>query len=476
MSVTSGTILPKKSSPDHSGDESSRPGDELQRSRLGEQNLGGEGAVLAVAADVPAQPLHNGVDAHQPEAVALPLCGGEQPAHLFQLLPGGEIGEGDVELGVLDVHVHPDEPPLLGQVEAGLDGVVKEVAQNAAQVDLRRLQPHRDTGVRHHLDALGPGQGDLGVEDGVGHGVAGLDDRVHGGQVLVQQVQVPFDGLPVLRRGIGLHGLDVVAVVVPPAPDLPVHVVHLPVVGLHQLLLVGGDLPVNPPGKEPHVRSPQIDNGPVHALIGPPGQGDGRAVAEPDFRPGHPADPGQVHNDRPARPVKAAVQLPLQVPQGHLHGDFPGGVDGHIVARNIGVLDLIDGDPDHLAARLEVQDLFVPGELFRRPVQHGEQLVLPDGLHQIVKGGHVVALGDVVGVAGDKDDLHRLVVPAQGAGHGHTVHGPHLNVQKQDVVVLLLGVVKEKFLGGGEKGGPDNVAPVGSPPVRQSGQVLPVRR
>jgi hypothetical protein len=32
-----------------------------------------------------------------------------------------------------------------------------------------------------------------------------------------------------------------IAVVMPPAPDLPVHVVYFPVVGLDQLTLIGSD-------------------------------------------------------------------------------------------------------------------------------------------------------------------------------------------------------------------------------------------
>ena len=53
------------------------------------------------------------------------------------------------------------------------------------------------------------------------------------------------DGLPVFLGGIGFHGLDVVAVIVPPATDLAVHIVHFPVMGLDQLLLIGGDLPLD---------------------------------------------------------------------------------------------------------------------------------------------------------------------------------------------------------------------------------------
>ena len=38
-----------------------------------------------------------------------------------------------------------------------------------------------------------------------------------------------------------LHGLDMVAVVMPPATNRAVHIVHFPIVGLDQLPLVGSD-------------------------------------------------------------------------------------------------------------------------------------------------------------------------------------------------------------------------------------------
>ena len=59
-------------------------------------------------------------------------------------------------------------------------------------------------------------------------------------------------GLPVALGSVGLHNLDVVSVVVPPPPDLLIHIVHFPVVGFDQLLLVGLQLPVHTFGKESH--------------------------------------------------------------------------------------------------------------------------------------------------------------------------------------------------------------------------------
>ena len=184
--------------------------------------------------------------------MALALGGAEAAAQLWQLLSGGEIGEGNVQLGVFHIHIDPDKPSFLRQGQAGLNGVVKEVADDAAQVNFRGLELHGDMGVGYHLNALGLCQGDLGIQNGVRHGVAGFDNGVHGGQILIKKVQVVPDGFPVALGGVGLHNLDVVPVVMPPAPNLLIHIVHFPVVGLDQFLLVGLQLPVHTFGKESH--------------------------------------------------------------------------------------------------------------------------------------------------------------------------------------------------------------------------------
>ena len=180
--------------------------------------------------------------------MALPLGGAESLSHLGKLTRGSKVGEGDVELGALHVHIHPDEPLLGGQGQAGLHGVVKEVAQDDAQVQLGHGEFHRDVGVHMHWDVPGLGQRNLTVQNGIGHGVARLHHRIYGVQVRVQQIQIGPDGLQIPLGGVGLHGLDVVAVVVPPPPHLPVHVLHLLVVGVQQFPLVVLQLLIHPFG------------------------------------------------------------------------------------------------------------------------------------------------------------------------------------------------------------------------------------
>ena len=107
-------------------------------------------------------------------------------------------------------------------------------------------------GVHLRRDVPGTRKGNFAVENGVGHGVAGFHHGVHGIEIRVQLVQVDFQGVHVPIGRQYLHHLDVVAVVMPPAPNLPVHVFHFPVVGLDQLPLIGRNALVDLFGKERH--------------------------------------------------------------------------------------------------------------------------------------------------------------------------------------------------------------------------------
>ena len=76
---------------------------------------------------------------------------------------------------------------------------------------------------------------------------------------------------------------------------------------------------------------------------------------------------------------------------------------------------------------------------------------------------HLVPLADIIGVTGDKDNLHRVVLPAELSGHSHPVHCSHFNIQKQDVKVFMLGIVKEKFLPGGKAANLEGMPPLSRP-------------
>ena len=102
-------------------------------------------------------------------------------------------------------------------------------------------------GIDLHRNVPALREGDLAVEDGICHGIARLDRKVHGVQVGVQLVKVSPDAFQIPLRRQDLHGLDVAAVIVPPASHLAVHVVHLFVMRLDKLPLVGFDAVIQKP-------------------------------------------------------------------------------------------------------------------------------------------------------------------------------------------------------------------------------------
>ena len=68
--------------------------------------------------------------------MAVTLGGLEQLANLHQLLCGSEVCKGDIELGTLHIHVHPDLPLVFREGHTGLDGIIKEVADDTAKIQL----------------------------------------------------------------------------------------------------------------------------------------------------------------------------------------------------------------------------------------------------------------------------------------------------------------------------------------------------
>ena len=108
-----------------------------------------------------------------------------------------------------------------------------------------------------HRDAARFGEGYLAVQNGVRHSVAGFDDGVHGVQIGVQLVEIGADGVHIALGGERLEHLDMIPVVVPPAADLAVHVLHLFIMRVHQLALVGFELLIDAAGKKAHALTSQ---------------------------------------------------------------------------------------------------------------------------------------------------------------------------------------------------------------------------
>ena len=118
----------------------------------------------------------------------------------------------------------------------------------------------------------------------------------------------------------------------------------------------------------------------------------------------------------------------------------------------------MNGDPYQLAAGRQVQHRLVFPHLVQRAVEHGKQLFLLDGLDKIVEGGDFIALGNVVGVAGEKKNLNRLVFPADHPGEADPVHASHFHVENQNIAAPVLLIAEKKRFRGGEGLHPDGDA------------------
>ena len=179
--------------------------------------------------------------------------GGKPFADLRLLSLRCEIGERDVQLCVFHFHVHPDLPPVLRQSHACLDGIVKQIPDDNAQINLRQPQLYRNIGVGDHVNMLCPCNGNLAVQYCVGHAVAGFDDSIYSSQVLFQRIQIISDGFHISRCGICFHHLNMIPIIMPPSPHLPVHVVHFTVVGFDQIPLIRSDASVDHLTEKPHI-------------------------------------------------------------------------------------------------------------------------------------------------------------------------------------------------------------------------------
>lgn len=83
----------------------------------------------------------------RPKPCPSPFVVRKRPPGLFQLLSGGEVCEGDIKLRALHVHVHADEPVLFRQGHACFNGIIEEIAENAAEIELRHFELYGDVRV-----------------------------------------------------------------------------------------------------------------------------------------------------------------------------------------------------------------------------------------------------------------------------------------------------------------------------------------
>ena len=112
-------------------------------------------------------------------------------------------------------------------------------------------------------------------------------------------------------------------------------------------------------------------------------------------------------------------------------------MDGDIVALHLQSAHLVQRHTHHLLGCFQRQHLGVFVQPLHHAVEHCKQFFLLHRLHQVVQRCHLIPFGDVVGIAGDKDNLHQLVGAAHLLCQTDAVHLSHLNIQQQQVKIRL---------------------------------------
>ena len=63
-----------------------------------------------------------------------------------------------------------------------------------------------------------------------------------------------------------------------------------------------------------------------------------------------------------------------------------------------------------------------------------------------MQGGHLIALRHKVRKTGDKYNLHLVILLPQLLCKGNSIHPLHLNIQQQNIIILMLRIMKQKAL------------------------------
>ena len=150
--------------------------------------------------------VHNGLCPVQAEAVCTGLPRPEEGANLLLLLPGA-VEKIEIE----HIALHPQrkaEEFFTSRAPAALDGIVQQIPDDNAQLQIGERQLRRQIGLRRHGDPGGAGLRELGRKNGIDGHIAGLEQGVDRLQAPVQLLEVddgPVD-LPGLQLGQGEHG------------------------------------------------------------------------------------------------------------------------------------------------------------------------------------------------------------------------------------------------------------------------------
>ena len=172
--------------------------------------------------------------------MAFSLCCGKARAYLLLLAYGRKVGEGYIKLSILHVHIYADKPVLFVKRKACFYCIVKQVPYYAAKIKLAHFKLNGNMRIYFHLYALGLGKGYLAVYYCIRHRVNRFYCQINCVQVSIQHIQIIVYAVHVALCRKRLQHLYMVAVIVPPAAHLAIHIVHLFIMRIYQLPLIRG--------------------------------------------------------------------------------------------------------------------------------------------------------------------------------------------------------------------------------------------
>ena len=128
-----------------------------------------------------------------------------------------------------------------------------------------------------------------------------------------------------------------------------------------------------------------------------------------------------------------AVDGGLQIVQAPPHHHNPlEGVDVGMVSIYLQVADRGQGKLLGLPLGVDGQNLHRFRQVLQAPVQGAVDILLPEGLRQVVGGPDIEALQSVIQAGGDKDNGRAAAGGAEPAGRLHAGQAGHIDVQKED--------------------------------------------
>lgn len=138
--------------------------------------------------------------------------------------------------------------------------------------------------------------------------------------------------------------------------------------------------------------------------------------------------------------VEILIQKRFELTEGFLDRIVFTSMNGDVVFDDFEIFYVYERDFDDLVCKLKSEHPLASGDSDYGFVEDLEKLLFVQGFHKVVEGIDIVAIGDIVGIPGDKDNLDITIFFTELFGEADPVHASHFYVQKENIVVTGLGI------------------------------------